>query len=128
METIRGKGHWVALISALASGDAEAALSCKVSLQDVVRLLESNDVANFSRRSRKGWSTMDHPNLGTLQWKSGVDFRTVGKFFFLRLNGEVLITAFPKTGLGATLPEWVAKAAHNRKGDVENHLGILKWH
>jgi hypothetical protein len=45
----------------------------------------------FVRISRRNWKTAEHPLLGTVQWKSGVNFRT-GRYFYLRLNGRTVLS------------------------------------
>jgi hypothetical protein len=59
------------------------------------------------RVSRKGWDSVEFPGLGFLQWKWGYDFRSAKEYFFLRLNGKMLLRAWPKGGCSARA-EWVA--------------------
>jgi len=131
METIHGKGNFVRTVSALASGDVSAILLSSVGLKDLQTLFYSLDHAGFSRKSRRGWSTVDHPDLGNLQWKLGCDFRTTGQYLFLRLNGELILKAWPKSGNICTHAEWLAQKAtildNYFKTQVENYLGVLKW-
>ena len=54
--------------------------------------------SGFARLSRKGWHVMDHPDVGQISWKQGVDFRTVKPYFFLRINGKEVVKIWPKPG------------------------------
>lgn len=60
-----------------------------------MRVLDAMSTAGFSRLSRRGWYVAEHPLLGQLSWKSGRDFRTAGRYFLLRLNGRLVLDAWP---------------------------------
>lgn len=116
MSAIDGKGRFVYLLSALASGDVEALnkqiLKRKMTGDnDVVTVIFQKisvlSETGFARVSRKGWKTLEHPDLGMVQWKSGYDFRTTGIYFFLRINGKRVLSCWPEAGKCSTYPKWI---------------------
>lgn len=129
-KAIEGMGWFVNTISGLASGDPSFIIRFNdVDLKEICRLLETTEAAGFPRVSRKGWTTLEHPVLGLIQWKSdgtlsGVDY------FFLQVNGEKIIEAYPEVGAQITQAKWVAKRAKKLPDwqieAVENFLGSIQ--
>lgn len=89
----KGKGSFVTAVRALAKGGAPKVQS---SLEaEVLAPLGEIERAGFGRYSRSGWYVVDHPCLGQLSWKSGRDFRSFRRYFLLRLNGTMILHAWP---------------------------------
>ena len=91
-KAIKGKGWFVYAISAIVAGDNDA-LSDDLVRPNWERLKEVFSLARdtgFARFSRRGWWTLEHPILGTVQWKEGVNFRTVQPYLYVRVNGKPL--------------------------------------
>lgn len=130
--TIDGKGWFTFTVSGLASGDtAIVTRHNSADIKDIARVCETLQYSGFARCSRKGWWTLEHADLGTVQWKSGYDFRTAGEFFFLRLNGKLIVRAWPTAGSRRyTRAQWVADSAkelpENIRERVERFLGTLQ--
>ncbi|PJE64133.1 MAG: hypothetical protein COU90_04660 [Candidatus Ryanbacteria bacterium CG10_big_fil_rev_8_21_14_0_10_43_42] len=121
-KAIQWNGWFVYTISGLARGDASIA-GDMISGADIMNVLEVLDAARFSRTSRRGWKTMDHPDLGMLQWKSGVDFRTTGWFLFVKVNGTLILKAWPEAGHQKKTPIlWVTGTSR----EISNKLGYLE--
>ncbi len=119
-------------IAALVSGEAGKVLRREnpcdvVEIQDVFLEIRS---LGLERVSRRGWYTLEYPELGTVQWKTGADFRTGGWYFFLRVNGYMVLRAWPEADGRETFALWVAPVtAKLAKGDVvgvERFLGTLQ--
>lgn len=130
MRLIEWKGWFVYLMSAIASGDADALTTegcrqCAIGDSNVVTIianhLENIQETGFARISRKGWRTLDHPDLGMVQWKSGYDFRTTGVYFFLSINGTQILSCWPKAGESRVYPKW---EQNHEQSDL---LGSLPW-
>ena len=127
---IDGKGWFVWTISGLASADPKFIKDPgrMLSITDIATILRTLDHAEFSRFSRRGgWRTAEHPVLGVIQWKSGVDFRTVLPYFLLRVNGEEIIHAWPDTSRSttATFPTWMKCPEGTSFFGVVSQLGYL---
>lgn len=117
---------FVTTIRALTVGDTSYFREVvSVDLKEVDETLRALEFAGMTRRSRKDWVTLDHPQLGTLQWKSGYDFRSSGVFLFLRVNGKLILKAWPKPGQKETYCEWVSGPDDGKKV-VEDILGSLQ--
>lgn len=122
MQAIENKGWFVYTLSGLATGDASVANERSMWSADKIRAaLDVLYGTGFARHSRKGWLTAQHPDLGLVQWKSGTDFRTVGNYFFLRVNGKPILNAWPKAGSSTTAVKWMA----GNSLAVEDKLGHL---
>ncbi len=128
METKRGKGWFVFTVSALASGDAEALMDPYnlVDLKGIRSTCVTLSISGFATRSRRGWQTIRHPDLGTLQWKFGFQVGTALEYFFLRLDGRLLVRAWPKMGSKVTYAEWVSKESGLARDYGERALGTLQ--
>ncbi len=106
-----GRGHFVDLLSYLVAGVIPTT-SIDLNIYSLRDKFHSLEEMRLSRRSRKGWETLQHPMLGLLQWKLGVSpFR--GYYFFLRVNGKPVLE---QTGYNGSLredgrPRWTAPAA-----------------
>jgi len=82
------------------------------------------------RLSRRNWKTLDHPVLGTVQWKSGARRTPEKGYFFLRVNGRPILgyDDFSQKSLvsGRASVEWVAektrKLSHEKRVTVEDFL------
>lgn len=140
MKEISGKGWFVLVVSSLVAGNIHKVMEAAACAQEgnmlanwggneIRRLCCSLAASGFAHKSRKGWATINHPALGTMQWKNGVDFKTVAPYFFLRINGDLILKAWPRAGSRTTQVIWMAKAArqlqeHERTG-VERFLGRI---
>lgn len=128
---IDGKGWFVYTISALASGNdpRDDRGYNKTTLSELDRVCRTLSDTGFARHSRRGWLTLEHPDLGCVQWKSGVDFRTARNYFLMRLNGKLIVKAWPRPGQKAACAEWTAGGAaevpEGTQYDVETFLGSL---
>lgn len=121
---------FVPMIQALVAGDADsyAVVHNIADVKYIRKMCSSMHDAGLTRPSRKGWETIDHPRLGTLQWKIGIDFRTAGEYFFFRLNGKLILRAWPNAGYRKTHCEWVTgqDVESSKKRMVERMLGTLQ--
>lgn len=129
MKAINGKGWFVRTLSGLACGDTSFVHTCnRIDVREISETLGHFVSSGFARVSN-GWDTMDHPDLGVVQWKSGVDFRTAQDHFFLRLNGRLILRAWPSAGSRRTDVKWVAApdaVSDWDKKRVERFLGSLQ--
>ena len=112
---IKNCGWFVYLLSAIAEGNAEAikADDCQrygIGDSNVITIIAEKLATiaetGFARTSRRGWTTLEHPQVGMVQWKSGYDFRTTGRYFFLRINGKQVVACWPKAGDRVTHSNW----------------------
>lgn len=103
--TITHKGRFVFLLSGLAAGDetflneygADNPSPYLMGIQGLNKALMTLSDTRVARYSRKGWLTIDHPDLGMVQWKQGWDFRTAKPFLFVRINGRQVLNWWPTT-------------------------------
>lgn len=130
-KAIRGKGHFVATLSGLATGDMsvfDEYNSCDG--KRIFEILSSLSEAGLHRVSGKGWNTVDHPALGLLQWRYHVDMATINPVWVVRLNGHDLLRAGPALDRGHTHIRWVGKASlsssHSDYGMVTEFLGTVE--
>lgn len=118
-----GMNWFVPMIQALAKGNASAFLTCNnpCDVRYIAWVLGTIDDAGLTRDSRKCWTTLDHPVLGTIQWKRG--FTPFGggssEYFMLRINGVLVLKAWPTPDLRLTYCKWVTVGAST---DDEIHL------
>lgn len=119
-------GWFAATIFALAEGNFdffqdESWRRNGVKLEEIKKVLSTLKNAGFARNSNRGWKVMEHPALGQISWKQGIDFRSCGRYLFLRLNGQMVISVWP-----AREVRWDAKKASNlterQRGDVIHAL------
>lgn len=96
MKRIKWQGHFVSLLSGLAAGEPET--NPNYGLIDLHRDLCALDATGMARKSRRGWSVIDHPLLGQISWKSGRDFRTALPYLFVRVAGRQVLAAWPDPG------------------------------
>ncbi len=104
MEYIPNRGWFVSIVSGLATGDQmfietyleRGPLGIKWLREVCATLMRSG----FARYSRKGWLTIEHPDLGIVSFKIGADFRTAKDYFFLRLNGREILRDWPDSSGG----------------------------
>jgi hypothetical protein len=102
---IRGKQEWfVELMQALISGNADslkeinnridfgwgeeyepATDSAVYCILDFLRILADSGIV---RLSRKGWYTLEHSELGMVQWKWGGE---TSRYFWIRVNGNAIV-------------------------------------
>ena len=131
--TVEGKGWFVYTLSGLVVGDISIAENTdnKIDIRHILGVCITLGGAGFARISRKGWRTIDHPDLGLVQWKSGIDFRSTHPYFLLRVNGEMLLKAWPNKALnGLSCAEWVSEStkrlSEEERVGVEDFLGTLQ--
>ncbi|MFC1622142.1 hypothetical protein ACFL13_02035 [Patescibacteria group bacterium] len=98
MNYIQGSGWFVNLLSGLASGDprfVEEYINEEYPLmlgeKGLWELFHTLQFAKVARTSRRGWQTIDHPILGTVQWKIGRNYRNAKPYMFVRVNGKEII-------------------------------------
>lgn len=126
-KTIQGKGYFTYLVSALAAGDVANVATMRLMgraglATDILNDLNTVAEIGFARFSRNGnWRTLEHPHLGMVQWKRGIDFRTKGRYFFLRLNGTQILTCWPKAGGRTVSVKW------EQCPESSDELGTLPW-
>jgi hypothetical protein len=130
MKAISGKGHFIFTISGLVAGDM-----CIVDPHnnvDIKKIASSCDTfreSGVARQSRRGWWTMEHPVLGLLQWKSGIDFRTAKAYFVLRVHGQPLVSCWPDE-YGTSHAKWESRSANSQlevdRRQIERLLGSLQ--
>jgi hypothetical protein len=123
MRNTTGKGWFVILIDAIEQGK----LTEKVWSPSWTTTVGKNALnfifmtvaggSEFAVRTKKGWYSLIHPDLGQLSWKSGFDFRSGGRYFFLRLNGKEIIHVWPEHG---------ARCYYAREDQVPSHLGWIE--
>lgn len=100
-------GWFVFTVSGLMVGDKNIVKEYNnIKLKDIFSICVSLRSSGFARCSRRGWWTLEHPQLGMVQWKEGVDFRNAKKYFYLRINGKPILSA--KEGWR---PKWTAETA-----------------
>lgn len=111
MKRINGRGWFVWTVSSLAAGEdprtegnpytrgvEQRSLDFGVAEKLQATLREDFDVlrdTGVARCSRKGWWYVDHPILGQVSWKAGVDFRSGKEYLFLRVGGRPVLAYWP---------------------------------
>jgi hypothetical protein len=116
MRTIDGQGWFIFTVTRLASGGdprdehqynpyasaKECAYSpmdwrvAKVVSRALAKTLDVFQATGVARYSRRGWLVIDHPVVGQITWKSGVDFRTAKDYLFLRVGGKTILAYWPE--------------------------------
>lgn len=126
MKLIEDKGYFAYIVSILLSGEESYIRDMRMLARTEIAKDVFDDLAavgstGFARTSRRGWKTLEHPDLGMVQWKCGVDFRTKGNFYILRVNGRQVLYCWPKAGENVVHPRWTQNPAQS------NLLGSLRW-
>jgi len=123
---IRNQGWFVSTLSALVSGEVPEMVNYNDwRLARIWNLLASLTEVGISKRSRRGWETINHPTLGTVQWRMGVS-AFIGWYLFLRVNGQLVLAYQCKDRQGRRRPEWAsAQCSAVEKDRVEHWLGDI---
>lgn len=122
-KSLSGKGWFVTLMDAISRGELSTVWNPEK------MTVVGNNALEFIHRtvtgwielatqSKKGWYMVTHPILGQIAWKTGTDFRTVGRYFFLRLNGKEIIWVWPQPG---------ARSSYALESQVPHTHGWLPW-
>jgi hypothetical protein len=118
MET---RGWFQFVLAALAAGDFASLVEAEHlpvdMLQDISRVLDG--AREFASISRKGWLVLDHPVLGQVSWKSGIDFRSACPYLIVRLNGRLVLRAWPGSEVDLYGPRAEETRALLRLGSLE---------
>jgi len=93
--------------------------------QDVAQALQVLRETGVARISRKGWHTLSHPHLGTLQWKQGVDYRTARPYLFVRINGKLILKTGGRSFAKGSPVEWVGPGAESV--DKWEREKVVRW-
>ncbi|MBU0707254.1 hypothetical protein KKG41_02680 [Patescibacteria group bacterium] len=129
MKSISGKGWFVATVSGLVAGDGSFVDPYNpMDLRELGCVCATLSSTGFARESRKKWWTIDHPTLGLLQWKQGVNYKNALPYLFLRLNGHTFLKAWPESGQKYTYAEWTSsnEVEELAKQRVESFLGTIQ--
>ncbi len=127
-KAINGSGWFVCTVSGLMAGDVTIIDGYNAyDLKMIAATLETLAETRVARQSRKGWWTVEHTLLGTLQWKSGIDFRSTAPYLYVRVNGKPLINC----GGGSIVnTHWVGDAADHAAPEarerMEHFLGTIE--
>lgn len=106
--TIVGKGLFVFTLSGLASGDeiflsrygSYESIQIHMGIQGLMQIFTVLRETNVAKPNKKRWFGVRHPDLGYLQWKQGIDFRSAKPYLIIRLNGRLILEWWPNTPWG----------------------------
>lgn len=99
----KGNGWFTATIRSLVEADlatlqSESWFRYGAKLDKIEITLANLMEDGFARISRRGWKVIEHPVLGQISWRQGVDFRTCGGYLYLRVNGQLILSVWPRAG------------------------------
>jgi hypothetical protein len=132
MESIKGKGWFLWVLRGLTTGNSEFVSEYPKNpnapdINEIFDVLYTCHTAGLGRFSRRGWLTIDIPAIGTVQWKQGTNFRTLGRYGFLRINGTDILKVWPESTNRHGDAEWAAPTtvSEDDKLNIVNRLGLL---
>lgn len=79
------------------------------SLADLAHDLRGAQI--FARITCENGYTLNHPEIGLVQWRMGMYERVTAPYMQVWLNGELIIDAWPEDG---TRPNWMEYASVQR--------------